>query len=57
MRKRQSQISSETDVTATVRYVRDAEWATGLEKTPPVCVQLKVWTEAPSLSRWLAPRP
>ena len=36
---------------------RDAEWATGLERAPPKCVQLKVWLEAPSLNRWLTPRP
>ena len=36
---------------------RDAEWATGLERAPPACVQLKVSSEAPSLSQWLTPRP
>ena len=30
---------------------RDAEGATGLERAPPVCVQLKVWLEAPSRNR------
>ena len=37
--------------------VSDAEWATGLERAPHVGVQLKVWIEAPSLDRWLTPRP
>ena len=36
---------------------RDAEWATGLERAPPVCVQLKVSKDAPSLNRWHTPRP
>ena len=35
----------------------DAEWATSLERAPPVCVPVKVWFEAPSLNRWLTPRP
>ena len=29
-----------------VQYkAEDAEWATGLERAPPVCVQLEVWLE------------
>ena len=36
---------------------RDAVWATELEGAPLVCVQRKVWLEAPSLNRWLTPRP
>ena len=35
---------------------RDTEWATGLERAPLVCVQLKVWLEAPSLNWWLTPK-
>ena len=37
--------------------VRDAEWAIGLERAPPVCVQLEVSLEASALNRWLTPRP
>ena len=37
--------------------VRDAEWVTGLERAPPVRVQLEAWLKAPSLNRWLTPRP
>ena len=36
---------------------RDAEWATGLERAPPVRLQYKVWLETPSINRWLTPRP
>ena len=28
-----------------------------IQRAPPVCVQLKVWLEAPFLNRWLTPRP
>ena len=37
--------------------VGDSESATGLERAPPVCVQLKVSLDASSLNRWLTPFP